>query len=113
MLYAFSVLYGLGHGARVPMFVGAVSYFFGTVALGELIGVLQGIGTLTSAFGPYLAGFIFDTTQSYFLAFLLAGLSWVAAGILALRLKPPRPPTKIEGQPVPVSKVTDSQAGAS
>jgi cyanate permease len=42
-----------------------------------------------SGVAPYLAGFIFDTTGSYFWAFIAIMLALVSAGVVANALKKP------------------------
>jgi MFS family permease len=51
-----------------------VREYFGRAAFGRLIGLVMGASALGGIIGPTLAGFIFDTTGSYY-------LTWVAIGI--------------------------------
>lgn len=92
MLYSFVIVYGFFQGIRSPAQVGLMGHFFGTRALGELIGLFQGLAQLVGALGPYLAGYIYDVTGSYNYVFLLSALLWVSSGLLALALRPPALP---------------------
>ena len=89
MLYCFVLFYGLCHGSRVSAYLGILGDFFGMGALGELIGITMAAGMLTGAFAPYLAGFLFDLTQSYRAVFTMMVVFLVASGILASVLKKP------------------------
>jgi OFA family oxalate/formate antiporter-like MFS transporter len=89
MLYCFVFFYGICHGSRVPSYVGILSEFFGMRSLGELIGITTAIGILIAAFAPYVAGFIFDTTGSYFLAFMLVMVLLLSSSIIASVIKKP------------------------
>lgn len=89
MLYGFVFFYGTCHGLRIPSQVGMLSDFFGTRSLGELIGISGALAQLVGAFAPYFTGFIFDTTGSYFIAFVIVMVFLVAGGAVALTVKQP------------------------
>lgn len=89
MLFAFTAVYGIAHGGFFTVVSPTVAEYFGVRAHGAIFGVVLFCGTLGGALGPTLAGWLFDQTGSYALAFgLLAG----GAGLgLALALSLPRP----------------------
>ena len=89
MLYCFVLFYGLCHGSRVSAYLGILGDFFGMGSLGELIGITMAAGMFTGAFAPYLAGFLFDLTQSYQAVFTMMVVLLVASGIIASILKKP------------------------
>jgi OFA family oxalate/formate antiporter-like MFS transporter len=89
MLYCFVLFYGLCHGSRVSAYLGILGDFFGMGSLGELIGITMAAGMFTGAFAPYLAGFLFDLTQSYRALFTMMVVFLVASGIIASVLKKP------------------------
>jgi OFA family oxalate/formate antiporter-like MFS transporter len=89
MLYCFVLFYGLCHGSRVSAYLGILGDFFGMGSLGELIGITMAAGMFTGAFAPYLAGFLFDLTQSYRAVFTMMVVFLVASGIIASVLKKP------------------------
>lgn len=94
MLYGFVFCYGLFQGSRVPAQVGIFGDFFGLRSLGALIGITFAISTFIGAFAPYLAGFIFDTTGSYFWAFIMVMAALVMAGLVAMVTRKPATKSK-------------------
>jgi MFS family permease len=85
MLYMFAVLFGLAWGGIVPTMGALIGDTFGLGRLGSILGVTDvGFG-MGAAIGPLAGGLIFDTTQSYLLAFLL-GAAAMLIGILLIAL---------------------------
>jgi MFS family permease len=69
--YSFFVLFGMGWGVTAPMFMAVAADLFKGRIFGLIYGFVEaGIG-IAGAFGAWIAGFIFDKTQSYQLAFIL------------------------------------------
>ncbi len=69
--YSFFVLFGMGWGVTAPMFIAVAADLFKGRIFGLIYGFVEaGIG-IAGAFGAWIAGFIFDKTQSYQLAFIL------------------------------------------
>jgi len=89
MLYCFVLFYGIFHGSRVAAHVGILGEFFGMHSLGEIIGIAMAIGMLTGALAPYLAGFIFDSTGSYFIDFMIVMMLLLGGGIIATVITKP------------------------
>ncbi|MFC1904995.1 MFS transporter [Chloroflexota bacterium] len=89
MLYCFVFCFGLFHGARVSSVTGILGEYFGMRSLGALIGLTFACAGLTSAFAPYMAGFIFDVTGSYFIAFIILAVLLLCAAIVATVIKKP------------------------
>ena len=89
MLYCFVLFYGMFHGSRVSSHVGILGEFFGMSSLGEIIGISMAISMFTGAFAPYLAGFIFDSTGSYFIAFMIVMMLLLGGGIIATVITKP------------------------
>ncbi len=87
MLYSFAVLFGIGSGFGV-LLTPMVAELFGVKALGAILGPIILGSSLGSAVGPVLAGHIFDTTGSYFPAFLLTFVLVIIGGVSILLLKP-------------------------
>ena len=85
-LYPVVALYGFAHGAHFVVVSPTVAEYFGLKALGTIFGQVLFCGTVGAAFGPILAGRLFDTTGSYFWAFMtLCGLA-ILAILLAFTL---------------------------
>jgi MFS family permease len=69
--YSFFIFFGMGWGATAPMFVVVAADLFKGRIFGLIYGFVEaGIG-IAGAFGAWIAGFIFDKTQSYQSAFIL------------------------------------------
>jgi MFS family permease len=95
-IYGYSVLLGLGYSVTAALVPAMVSDRFGGPHFGTIVGLGLLSSALGSAAGPWTAGFLFDRTGSYMVAFLLAGAGGLAAGIAVwrartLRLKGDRP----------------------
>jgi MFS family permease len=101
MLYCFVLFYGLCHGSRVSAYLGILGDFFGMGSLGELIGITMAVGTLTGAFAPYLAGFLFDVTGSYLAVLTMKAVFLVASGVIASVLQKPDTHNKISAPKIP------------
>jgi MFS family permease len=72
LVYLFFIFFGIGWGVTAPMFISVAADLFKGRIFGLIYGFVEaGIG-IAGAFGAWVAGFIFDTTQSYRLAFILA-----------------------------------------
>ncbi len=70
--YLFAGVYGFAYGSWIPMFPAIAGDLFGLGALGAIYGVVAGSISIGGAIGPFTAGYIFDVTQSYNLAFITA-----------------------------------------
>jgi MFS family permease len=86
-LYVFAGMYGFAHGGFFALFSPLVAELFGLKAHGSILGAVIFSGAAGGAAGPVLAGWIFDVTQSYQIAFLLCLALSVAALILSVLLK--------------------------
>jgi MFS family permease len=80
MLYLFAVVYGFGHGGLLTVVSPIVAEYFGIRSHGALFGIVFFSTMVGGALGPVLAGYIFDTTGSYSLAF------WICISVAALAL---------------------------
>ena len=80
MLYLFAIVYGFAHGGLFTVFSPIVAEYFGVRSHGILFGIVAFAGTVGGAIGPLLAGYIFDITGSYNLAF------WISTAVGAIGL---------------------------
>ena len=86
-VYCFIVFFGAGWGVTAPMFMAVAADLFQGRSIGLIYGMLEASIGIGAAFGSWVAGFIFDKTQSYQWAFVLAAFVsmlsclfvWVAA----------------------------------
>jgi MFS family permease len=88
-LYAFVVLYGLGHGSIGPIYAAAVTDLFPGGSLGRILGTLSIAFGLGGALGPYLGGYFHDRLGSYTVPFLLVVVI-ISMGTIAFWLAAPR-----------------------
>lgn len=88
MLYLFAAILGFGYGGLVAVYSPLVADLFGLRAHGTIFGVVASSATMGGAIGPLLAGYIFDITGSYHLAFLICVIIGVIAFILTILLRP-------------------------
>jgi len=88
MLYLFAVVFGIGGWAVNAVMSPMVAELFGMREHGVILGMVTFTGTIGGAAGPLLAGYIFDITGSYQLAFVFCGILSVAGVVLTLFLRP-------------------------
>ena len=85
----YIAIYSLGYGGMTTMTTTMICEYFGRSHLATIQGLFSMVWMSGTMAGPYIAGYVFDVTHSYRLAFLFfAGASVVAlAGLMAV--KPP------------------------
>ncbi len=95
-LYAYALFYGLGQGSRALV----LSTIFAELFLGKSFGAIYGYFTMSigvgGAVGAWLGGYIYDTTGSYFIAFLMAMFCFIASTINVWLVR--RSPKSIEAK---------------
>ena len=87
-LYLFAVVSGFAFGGMQVLFSPMVAELFGLSSHGVILGAAGFIGGIGAAVGPAMAGYIFDVTSSYYLAFIICVIMAAVAVILALLLRP-------------------------
>ena len=89
-LLAAGILFGFSMGGIIPLQGAVTSEAFGRLSFGKVTGLLRPVQLPISIIGVPVAGWIYDSTGSYALAFQLFIGFYVAASLLigALRLKP-------------------------
>jgi MFS family permease len=80
LLYTAS---GFGFGMRIAQLSAIPADVFSGPHLGAILGVVQAGGGLGGAIGPFLGGWLFDITGSYWLAFLAAGVAVAGSAVAA------------------------------
>jgi MFS family permease len=88
--YLIAFFYGLTYGGTMPILLLMNSKFFGVASSGVIYGILIFGATSGGAFGAPLAGYIFDITGDYAMAFMAGGTVLLAGGVLSFIVKPPR-----------------------
>ncbi len=87
-LYLFAVLYGFAHGGLYALLSPMVAEIVGLSSHGALFGVVYFSFTIGGTVGGVLSGWMFDTTGSYQLVFLICVMLSIIAIVLTLLLKP-------------------------
>jgi MFS family permease len=80
--YLFAVIFGIAYGSHISQTSPFTALLFGLIAHGSIFGMLSMGMWAGLALGPFVAGYIFDVTGSYQLAFFVC----IAVGILGLIL---------------------------
>lgn len=72
LIYVFLVFFGMGWAVAAPMFMTTSADLFSGRVFGLIYGFVEGGIGVAGALGTWLPGLIFDKTQSYRSAFMLA-----------------------------------------
>lgn len=88
LLWAYGILMGLGIGSWLPALSMTTSTTFGLIAYGVIFGVFNMLFGVGGAIGPVAGGYIFDTTGSYYLAFVLCLIAYALAAPAMLLVRP-------------------------
>lgn len=80
--YLFAVFFGIPYGGEATQIPLVIARFFGTRVMATILGVTVFIIGLGGALGPWLAGKIFDVTDSYNWAFIAGACA--AAGSMII-----------------------------
>ncbi|MFZ1061105.1 MAG: MFS transporter, partial [Candidatus Rokuibacteriota bacterium] len=91
-LYLVALGFGFSYGAVSTLFPAIVGDFFGREQAGSLVGFLFALAGSMAAWGPLVAGAIYDATGAYTRAFLLSAVSNGVALVLLAFARPPRAP---------------------
>ena len=89
LVLVFAVTFALGYAINAPLTPSAAADIFAGRRFGSIYGLLNvGMG-LGGAFGAWLAGYVFDVTGSYVVAFALAAVGSTAS-VVCMWLAAPR-----------------------
>jgi predicted MFS family arabinose efflux permease len=83
--YAVAAIFGCSVGAASPVRLAMVSPLFGLKSIGTLLGIATFAWSVGGIAGPFLAGYVFDLSQSYDIPFLSSGMLLII-GILCVYL---------------------------
>jgi MFS family permease len=90
-MYLFAAIYGFSHGGFFALVSPLIAELFDMKAHGAILGVVLFVSQIGGAAGPVVTGYIFDTTESYRIAFMvLLGLG-ILGFVLSALLKPLKP----------------------
>lgn len=86
-IYLYAALLGLGYSVTASLIPAMVSDRFSGRHFGAIVGLGLMGSAAGSAFGPWMAGYLFDRTGTYALAFAIAAGCGVAAGLAGWRAR--------------------------
>ncbi len=87
-------LFGLGWGGIIPVRPALQAEVFGLRAFGAIQGLVFTVATFGALVGPVFAGWMYDQTESYRLAFVILGAAaFLATPMLATLRRPGQPQT--------------------
>jgi len=86
ILYPVMIIVGFGYGGWAALAMIIIGDFFGVKNMGKAQGIYFTNGILGGLVGPFLAGWIFDTTQSYYWAIIFAGVTCMIPFFLAFTI---------------------------
>lgn len=86
-VYAFLVVYGLAYGGAIPLLMAFRGELFGRERFATISGVMAPFRMIGNVVGPVFAGYMFDVTGSYRVAFLVFVLLAVLSGLFFYLVK--------------------------
>jgi len=99
LLYLFAFFFGAGWGSTAPMFMSIAGDLYKGKNFGLIYGMVEGNIGIGAAVGTWVGGYIFDQTQNYFWAFVLAILISFISVFLVWYIAPRKfRPMKTSGQ---------------
>ena len=94
MLYLFAAIFGIAYGTFEILQSPIVAELFGLSSLGTIFGIALAIGSIGFVIGPVVAGYIFDVTNNYQIAFVIC----TALSLISLASALLLPLTKTKGK---------------
>jgi OFA family oxalate/formate antiporter-like MFS transporter len=88
VMILFLLFFPIGFGGAIPLRGAMIQSYFGQEAFGRLIGLVMGASAIGGIIGPTLAGYLFDTTGSYILTWIILGVATSSTVPLMLGLGP-------------------------
>jgi MFS family permease len=84
LLYLFVTVYGIGYGGVIPLTIALRADLFGRRNYATIAGISMSLAVIGTVAAPVFAGYLYDVTQSYDLAFYIFIVMIVLSGILFL-----------------------------
>lgn len=85
--YLFAIIFGIPYGGEATQIPLVINRFFGTRVMATLMGVTIFIIGWGGALGPWLAGKIYDVTDSYNWAFIAGAIAALGSIVMVLLLQ--------------------------
>ncbi|MFH1559968.1 MAG: MFS transporter [Chloroflexota bacterium] len=90
-VYLFVIVFALGYGVA-PLNVSIVGEYFGRKNFATIRGIMALLYAAGIVSGPIFAGYIYDVTNSYHIAFVTFIFIYSTAALIYVFARPPRPP---------------------
>ena len=71
LLYIYAILFGLGFGARGPIIAAMMADLYQGKHFGSIYGFINIGNGIGGALGPWLGGYLYDTSGNYVVAFII------------------------------------------
>ncbi len=95
-LYLFVVVFALGYGIA-PLNIAIISDYFGRKNFATIRGMMTPIYAIGIITGPIYAGYIYDVTQSYQIAFITFIVIYFIAAMIFIFARRPKAPARVTG----------------
>jgi MFS family permease len=89
LLYLFVILYGTGYGGAIPLSISLRADLFGRKNYATISGLTMTVTTIGTVTAPIVAGYLYDVTRSYTLAFYSLSFLILLSGICFLFIPKP------------------------
>lgn len=93
LLYLYLVIYGLSYGGVIPLTLALRADLFGRRNFATISGLTMPISMIGTVTAPLIAGYLYDTTKSYSVAFYIFMVMIIISGMLFLVI--PRPSKRL------------------
>ncbi|MFH1560896.1 MAG: MFS transporter [Chloroflexota bacterium] len=91
-VWVFVVFYGIAYGGAIPVFMAVIGEYFGRTNFATIRGFMQFCHIPPTVLGPVYAGWIYDTTNNYQIAFMSIIAALVVGTVFLFFARRPRPP---------------------
>ncbi len=91
-VWPFLLIYGLGYGGAIPLTQALRADLFGRRAFATIGGIIMPATTVGAVLGPIFAGYMYDATDSYRIAFYTFVVLILLSGLTFLFVRTPKPP---------------------
>jgi MFS family permease len=89
-VWPFLLFYGLGYGGAIPLTQALRADLFGRRVFATIGGLIMPFTTLGGVAGPIFAGYVYDVTDSYRIAFYTFVVLILLSGLTFLFVRPPK-----------------------
>lgn len=91
-VWPFLLFYGLGYGGAIPLTQALRADLFGRKAFPVVSGLIMPATTIGGVIGPIFAGYVYDVTESYRIAFYTFVVLILLSGLTFLFVRQPKQP---------------------